>query len=311
MRQIVRLTYRMHRFEVTAFVIAGALLVAAAFITAWRLDGAGHTAACAPSLETGEVPPGCEARFREFQEIAGREGAIVGGLATIFPTIAGLLLGGPLIAREIERGTARLAWSLSPSRLRWFGHRVLPVLGLLVVGLFLVGLAADRLAASVSIGTDMSASFVGFRTRGILLATQAVLVAATAIGLGAVLGRAVPTLFITFVLGTLLVVAVGNQHAALLVNETVRRGDETAFDPDDFQVDYRFALPDGRLLTWNEIVAEDPSREEFGIDYPLVALVIPGERYREVETREAVAHVGIALLFVAGAAGMVSRRKPA
>jgi hypothetical protein len=311
MRRIVRLTYRMHRFEVTAFVLAAGLLVAAALATSWRLDGVGHTAGCSPSLQTGEVPPACEAKFREFQEIAAREGAIVGGLATIFPVIAGLLVGGPLIAREIERGTARLAWSLSPSRLRWFSHRVLPVLGLLVVVLFLVGFAADRLAASLSVGTDMSVSFVGFRSRGVLLATQGVLVAATAIGVGAVLGRAVPTLFITFVLGTLLVTAIGSQHAALLVNETVRQADQTVFDPDDLQLDYRFALPDGRLLTWNEIVAEDPSREEFGVEYPSVALVIPGERYREVETREAAAHVAVALLFVVGAAGMVSRRKPA
>ena len=40
----------------------------------------------------------------------------------------GLFLGVPVIARELERGTVRLAWWLTPSRWRWYLARLLPIL---------------------------------------------------------------------------------------------------------------------------------------------------------------------------------------
>ena len=43
-------------------------------------------------------------------------------IVPVFPLVAGLLAGGPIVARELESGTARLAWSLGPSRLRWLAH---------------------------------------------------------------------------------------------------------------------------------------------------------------------------------------------
>lgn len=44
--------------------------------------------------------------------------------------------------------------------------------------------------------------------------------------------------------------------------------------------------------------------------YPIVALVIPGGRYREVETREAVILGAFALMILAGTAVVVQRRRP-
>ena len=51
----------------------------------------------------------------------------------VFPVVAGLLAGGPIVARELESGTARLAWSLGPSRLRWFVQRAVPILASVLV----------------------------------------------------------------------------------------------------------------------------------------------------------------------------------
>ena len=49
----------------------------------------------------------------------------------VVPLVAGLFWGAPLLARELERGTHRLAWTQSVSRLRWLTMKV-GVLGLAV-----------------------------------------------------------------------------------------------------------------------------------------------------------------------------------
>ena len=62
---------------------------------------------------------------------------MIGGLI-LSPTLAvayviGAFLGVPIVGRELERGTTRLAWSLAPSRWRWFAGSRAPDPGDLVV----------------------------------------------------------------------------------------------------------------------------------------------------------------------------------
>jgi hypothetical protein len=54
----------------------------------------------------------------------------------------------------------------------------------------------------------------------------------------------------------------------------------------------------------------DPSMAENGPIYPNVSMIIPGERYREIETREALAQLGIAALMLVAGAVVVLRRRP-
>jgi hypothetical protein len=49
---------------------------------------------------------------------------------------------------------------------------------------------------------------------------------------------------------------------------------------------------------------------EEGPQYPIVSLVIPGTRYREVEAREAAIFGAIALVMLVGTAGVIQRRRP-
>ena len=49
---------------------------------------------------------------------------------------------------------------------------------------------------------------------------------------------------------------------------------------------------------------------EFGPEYPNIQLVIPGERYREIEAREALAELGISAVLLAIGAFVVLRRRP-
>ena len=310
MRDSIRLTFRMHRFELIAIGIATLVLVAAAYVVAARLDAVGF-GPCAGAMATHPVD--CEAIGRAFYSIQEREMQPVVGFLALLPYAAGLFLGGPLIAREIERGTTRLAWSIAPSRLRWYVERMLPIVVAVVVLTFAAGFATDRLIAARSPGVDIANSFDSFGTRGVLVAITALVMAAGAIGLGAVIGRVLPTIILALVLGSLGLALVARVHERYTASEAVVVND-TEVGPGDRYVDQFFRLPDGRLVDWNELAAIDPDAmsDEMGPEgrYPIVALVIPGRRYREVETREALALGGIALVMLAGTAVIVQRRRP-
>jgi hypothetical protein len=311
--RIVRLTFRMHRFEVGAVVVLGALLVVGSIIAAWALANVGLGPDCQPSFETGELPERCIAEYEAFNRIADLARPI-SSLMVLYPIIAGLLIGGPVISREIERGTTSLAWSLSPSRLRWFLHRVVPMVVLVLALNFIVGAAAEHLTRALTPETDLAASFVGFRFRGVLMATQAFLLASTAVAVGALFGRAVPTFLLGLILGMLTIVAVGLLHRQILLDEAVvqRQDENTFYSNDDLYLDSRLELPDGRLVTYEELIRIDPRafESEFGPQYPNVSLLIPGDRYRTVEAREAAAEVVLGLVFLVGGAFVVTRRRP-
>jgi len=68
-------------------------------------------------------------------------------LATVTPALVGLFLGAPLIARELETGTFRLAWTQSVTRQRW-----------LAVKLGLVGTAAMAFSGLLTWMVDWWAS---------------------------------------------------------------------------------------------------------------------------------------------------------
>ena len=307
MLSATRLTYRINRFEIVAIGVATLLsVVVSAAVVAW-LTQSGYTT-CRGD-EFGNLEPRC-LNMSAIGDWVLKIDRVSLSLVPIFPFIAGLVLGAPLVAREIDRGTARLAWSLSPSRLRWYVHRVAPVLVVLGATAMVIGVVADRLLAAVITDEDLANSFMGFHGRGVLIATGTLLIGSTAIAVGAVLGRTMQTLLLSLVLGGLLLTAVSEvDQKVFMPNETVVDASNNYSDR-NLYIDSRFQLPDGTLATWDQLVAIDPSVMENGPNYPNVSLIIPGERYRAVEGREALAELGIAALLLVAGAVVVLRRRP-
>ena len=300
-----RLTYRINRFEVRAVLVATILSVVVSAIVVGWIESSGY-AKCI--VTDGSLTTAC-LELQDLGRWATRIASISMNLAPFFPFIAGILLGVPIVAREIDRGTARLAWSLSPSRMRWLLQRLVPMILLVGVTSMVIGFVADRLVGIFAPGTDLSQSFVGFHSRGVLLATSAIVLGSAAVFVGAVVGKQMPTLILALILGGGCLLAVSEVHRRVMFGEAVPHVGEN-FTGNELYIDYRFQLPDGTLRTWDELVAIDPSVMENGPNYPYVQLEIPGSRYREVEAREAIVHLGLTAIFLALGGFVVMRRRP-
>ena len=301
-----RLTYRINRFEIRAILVATVLsAVVSALVVAW-IRNSGY----APCLVgDGSLNPVCF-ELGDTGRWASRIASVSMNLAAFFPALAGLLLGAPLIAREIDRGTARLAWSLGPSRGLWYVQRVLPVLVVVAVTSMAIGFVSEQLTGLFAPGVDLAKSFMGFHSRGVLIATGGLLVASIAVAVGSIVGRQVATILLALVLGGATLAAVAEVDRRILANETVRLTGENQYGNDLIVGEGRFELPDGRLLTWDQLTAVDPTVIDQGFDYPYVEFGIRRERYREIETREAIAELVLSLVFVGAGAVVVARRRP-
>jgi ABC-type transport system involved in multi-copper enzyme maturation permease subunit len=304
----MRLVFRMHAFEIMAVGALAAALIAAALYVAAELNGVGY-GSCYLAIES--PPAGCEALGRRFFDLQSDHASPVFSFMNLLPYAIGLFLGAPLIARELERGTTRLAWSMAPSRIRWYAWRVMPIVILAVAISFAAGFAVDRLVAARSPGIDLENSFDTFRQRGGLMAVTTFVVIAGSIGLGSVIGRVLPTLIVALILSVFGIAGVQHLHSDFIAREAVAVAD-SELGPADLFVDQFFRLPDGRLVGWQELEQIDPAalQDENGPQYPIVNVVVPGERYREVEMREALILGGIGIVMLVGAGVIVTRRRP-
>jgi hypothetical protein len=307
MLRSTRLVFRMHQFEIVAIGLIAAALVAAALLVANELNAVGYGACYAAA----KSPPSCEALGRRFFEIQQAHANPVFAFMNLLPYAVGLFLGAPLIARELERGTARLAWSIAPSRIRWYVWRVLPVVAFAIAVAFVAGFAVDRLVAARTPGIDLENSFDTFGQRGSLVAVTAFVIVAGAIGLGSVIGKVLPTVILALVMGYFGVIGVQHLHADFTAREAMIVS-ESEFRPGDRYVDQFFRLPDGRAVGYEELAQIDPASvtSETGPTYPIVYEVIPAERYREVEAREALILGSIGIAMLASAGLTVTRRRP-
>jgi hypothetical protein len=227
-----------------------------------------------------------------------------------------LVLGVPILTREVEQTTAMIAWPLSGSRLKWLVWRAAPVL---IVGGVLIGVmafAADQLAQAY-----FPHSHIGFDShgvRGISLVTRATLMLAAAVLVGAVIGRLLPGLLI----GIGLSLAVSASLGAALphwVSSTELTGAETEiYGPGPLRTGAQYRLADGRLISAQdgEILVQE-LYEQNGGEEPDPALLpqqvmygIAAERYGEVLIRESAAILEVTVLAGALAVVVVQRRRP-
>jgi hypothetical protein len=115
------------------------------------------------------------------------------------PFIVGIAVGAPLVAREIEQGTAPLSWALAGSRWKWLAGRLVATLLLIVPLLLVAGLAADALRGAQAPGVNPYASFDYFTSRGVFFALWGVAALMGTVALGTLLGRTMPVVVVALI----------------------------------------------------------------------------------------------------------------
>ena len=133
-------TWRQHRLQAYSVLGLVAALAVAGLVTDLPIRAAYHRHALSSCL-----PPtarsGCDLIVSHFRSEFGSRVAALRYLVVV-PALAGLLLGAPLLAREFEHGTHRLAWTQGVTRRRWLLSKSL----LLALGSALGGVALAALA---------------------------------------------------------------------------------------------------------------------------------------------------------------------
>jgi hypothetical protein len=132
---MIQLAWR--QFRLQALVTYGLLAVIAVVLAITGPKVAhfydAYVATCAAHGDCGAV----QNEFLRYQHVVQ---ATLGPVLLILPALIGMFWGAPLIARELETGTFRLAWTQSLTRGRW-----------LAIKLALIGLASMAAAGLLSL----------------------------------------------------------------------------------------------------------------------------------------------------------------
>jgi ABC-type transport system involved in multi-copper enzyme maturation permease subunit len=190
----VRLTWRLQRWEV-AVLIGGSLLFAAVVgFVAWQTSAAAAgLRACYSDVSVPVLSASCKSLV-DWGNLLSGLGPTLEGATTVVPFIVGILLGAPLVSREIEKRTAPISWSLSLSRAWWLGLRALPLLIAITVVLLLLGQASEALIRATPPG---ELGFAYFAMHGPLIAVRGIAVFCIGVLVGLVVGRVLPAILVT------------------------------------------------------------------------------------------------------------------
>lgn len=212
-RKAARAIAKQHRFELVAVTIAGLIVVLWSLVIELRVAALAVPTVCLPG--GGALgDQGCRGSVQAMTELVGGEGSRIIAFMSYLPFAVGLLVGSPVVARELELRTAPLTWSLHPSRLHWLGQT------LLVVGIPSVAVVAllslttgllegHRAAVGNSLLEDMSLYGAAIMPR---------MLGALGVGLlsGTLLGRSLPAFVLASATIAALVLGAGFAHQSWL-----------------------------------------------------------------------------------------------
>lgn len=171
-----------------ALVSAGVLVTVAGMLVAIG------DRSCAPSFSGA----GCASLRQAFAPWEQAAQAFM-ALLWIVPTGLGALLGVAITAGELERRSAQVSWTLSPSRIRWLLLRAIPI-GLVLLVMLSVAAGAAEVATRGRLLTD-ALGFHDYQLRSVLVPARGLLAFAIALAIGLVFGRTLPALLVALVFG--------------------------------------------------------------------------------------------------------------
>lgn len=311
----VRLSFRLQRLEILLLTVA---VLGASGLMLWLGLHLNGLSATYPDCDFADPAGSCRAAGETFGSAFGLGELIIMSTSPLTFGVA-LFLGVPLVAREIEQGTAQLAWTIGPSRMRWLIGRVTFAA---LVGIVLIGLLAvmtDFLAAAMRPEINTSQAFWIYGGRGPLLVGRGMLVLGAGFLIGAVIGKQLPALLLA-------ALAIGGMTlASEIAFRSWHETEAVVASPTDhlsepLGISSGIELPSGERVGYGGAEFQDENgdfyanqadflarRNSLGREYQLI---IPGRRYSEIVARETAVLIGVGVLLIGGAAVVTSRRRP-
>ncbi|HKE76232.1 MAG TPA: hypothetical protein VKB57_21625 [Acidimicrobiales bacterium] len=193
---MIWLTWRQLR---TGTVIVGAAVAALAALLALTGPGVAHDYAAAIAA-CAEPAGACSAvgRFFDRNQMAW---LAVTAIVLVVPPLIGAFWGAPLVSRELEAGTHRLAWTQSVTRTRWLAVK-LGLTGLTAVAVAgLCSLAVTWWAGPLDHSGDMARiEPLEFASRGVVPVAYAAFALALGATAGLLIRRPLPAMAVTLAL---------------------------------------------------------------------------------------------------------------
>jgi hypothetical protein len=322
------LSFRLHRWEVLASAAGTAVLAALMLFLVSQLR---QLAASVPGCpDPTAYVAGCEQFVERFSNLGdwGRQLLLVSWGA---PFGMGLVLGVPLVSRELEHRTAGMAWALSRSRSWWLTHRVAFLAAVLVALLAVIAIASEVLAAAVLPTLQLDSDFTWYGRRGWLIVARGLASLGIGVVVGAMVGRLLPGMLAAAFASVLLFVGLSlgmdrwmETDAVLLPAMNGNADSEVG----ERSLGWRIELPSGEVVTYDELlvrsafinVNEDMDgrlynspdgtlRRENFIGWSR-ELLVPGRLYQRIVMRESAVAGGVGLLLLLTAAAVVRWRRP-
>jgi hypothetical protein len=311
-----RLVFKMQRLELLIFVAAAVLITVASLLIAMGAsDARASFDACYRAAGTDT---GCATSpsLNDFSMWGGF--ARIGAFVT--PFALGLILGIPVVAREVEGRTAGIAWTLSRSRSRWLIQRVVPLVVVVILLAAAVGVGSEFVTRTNPFA-DLAANpgFADYTARGWMLPVRALAILLLAIAVGAMVPRQLPALLLAGAVSLGLFVGLSIGIDAWMAAEAkpipIQEGRFGPFGdgPRIFDVAYRDDAT-GELITENDFYTryEDVFMADGEIPegFTQVAIGIPGTEYTTWALRESAVLGALAIASGWLALAVVRRRRP-
>ncbi|HEU4672429.1 MAG TPA: hypothetical protein VFS32_05965 [Candidatus Limnocylindrales bacterium] len=321
---MARVGLKLQRFEVlAAFLIAG-FLVVASIVARSILDAIEVPTSCwnlwfGGGLEAGSQ---CEIVATQFLKVDGDAASRLIAAAALVPLAIGTFLGVPIVAREIEEGTASNTWALARSRSRWLAQRIGPPVVVILIVLGALAIATEFLWAGRQPWAPLP-RFDDAGLHGAPVAAKGFAALGLALLAGSVLGRVLPATIVAAAL--CLALYVGDQAAlAVWLDQEAKAHvvavdsvQQVAFDdlyPGGTHFSSGWTTTNGTFLTNEDVKALAPSGVDafrWADDHLRTAVDgVPGGAYPRWTEVETSALVLIGLLGMALSFWVVARRRP-
>lgn len=298
----ITLPLRQSRTELLLLAAIVSAISLAMFMTAGSLDSL-HLGSCFGSSPDSACGP----RFAAADNLMGTvQYLLLAGAGA--PILAGAILGVAVVGRELDQGTATLAWSFARSRRRWLVSRWF-VLGLaLVVISALPAAAGSHLVGSADPSVDPGSSLVNYALRGWLVPARAIMVYGIATVAGLVVGRVLPALLVGLIAVWLALVLAGWGLDRWLAGQVTALELRTS---GDLVSSILYRDPSGALVTYEVAIQQlEGSGEIPDGNYPIVRMGVPGGRHDGVEAAGSALVLAIGAIALAAAVIGVEQRRP-